>query len=77
MLVDDPLFLTILLNSGVDPNLVSRNSGGRLLHGIARTNHVEIAEFLIQSGAEVTSPSARSFTQTHYVRQLSSADLIW
>jgi hypothetical protein len=53
MEIDDSEFLTLLLHSGVDPNLLSGYSGGRLLRKITQTPYVDIAQFLIQSGADV------------------------
>lgn len=51
--INELSFLTLLLRSVVDLSLLSGTSGGRLLRWIAKTRYTEIAQILIQNGADV------------------------
>jgi ankyrin repeat protein len=50
--IDDSGFVELLI-SRVDPECLSGDSGGRLLHSISRTNNVRAAGKLIENGANI------------------------
>lgn len=52
MEINDPEFQAFVL-SALDPELLKGEPGGRLLRSVARTKNIEVAEALIQAGAEV------------------------
>lgn len=50
--INDLEFQTFVLST-LDPELLKGEPGGRLLRSVARTQNIEVAEALIQAGAEV------------------------
>lgn len=62
---DDPEFIKFVL-SNVSPNCLSGTPGGRLLHRIVDTNNVEIAQILVQHGAEVNISFGMGHQRTLY-----------